>query len=216
MQARIENRPLKWRKIMMSNAAVAVIAFPVGLGVARLYRSGALGELGASEFIAAVTGLTYLLMGIAIGIGAIVPGAGSRYLNFEDEEELREQRRQLTLAAPAILAMAAALFVLALAGSGGIVGPQAALATVLALWLVASVFTLVLWREMDELGRTVSRESGNITYYLLFMVGGGWAMLAWLGFMPGPSPLDWITMLHALPLGAAFIAAGRKGMLMQR
>jgi cytochrome bd-type quinol oxidase subunit 2 len=116
----------------------------------------------------------------------------------------------------AVVPMGIALCVLALAGSGGIVPPPVALGIALAALLAATLLSLRLLKEMDELAREMSRECASLSYYLLLLVGGGWAMLAHLGFVAGPAPLDWMTMFLGLPLLAAFIAAGRKGLIQQR
>ena len=47
----------------------------------------------------------------------------------------------------------------------------------------------------------------------MLAVGGGWAMLAHLGYVPAPAPLDWLTMLTLLMFAASFIALGRRKML---
>jgi hypothetical protein len=48
---------------------------------------------------------------------------------------------------------------------------------------------------------------------LVLALGGGWAMLAHLGFVAAPAPLDWLTMFTILMFVAAFIAAGRRKLL---
>lgn len=210
------NPPWKWRKFFVSALVGAVVGFAGFSGFMRIFPNGALGEVGGSEIAAAAVGLVYLLMAAMLGVGLALPRAGAAYLNFEDEGELREQRRLTALAALAMVPMGAALGVLALAGPGGSVAPSLALGIALAGFVVASVLSVMVWREMDELGREMSRECGNLTYYLLALLGGGWALLGHLGFLPGPAPLDWLTMLVAFPLLAAFIAAGRRGLMVPR
>ena len=63
---------------------------------------------------------------------------------------------------------------------------------------------------------TAATETGNVAYYLILLVGGGWAILAHLDFAPPPAPLDWLTMLFGLALVASFVASGRRGMLVPR
>jgi hypothetical protein len=106
--------------------------------------------------------------------------------------------------------------VLALAGPGGIVPRTTALAAALALFAAAVLLTLAQWRLMDELMKNLSNETGNLAFYLLLLVGGGWAMLAHLGYAAPPAPLDWLTMFFGLVLLASFIAIGRRGMLAPR
>jgi hypothetical protein len=106
--------------------------------------------------------------------------------------------------------------VLALSGPGGFVPPTAALAAALALAAAASVLGLAQWRHMDELMRNLSTECGNVTFYLVLLFGGGWAMLAHLGFAPAAAPLDWLSMFFALLLVAAYVVTGRRGLLKPR
>jgi hypothetical protein len=45
--------------------------------------------------------------------------------------------------------------------------------------LIAALFVLGIatWRLSDELTRTLSYETGNMAFYLILVLGGGWAML---------------------------------------
>lgn len=216
MQTILETRSPKWRKAAVSAAAGAVAGFFGMIGFMRLYDSGALGELGTSELVAASVGLLYVLVAAAMGIGLAFPGLGVRFLNLEDADELLEQRRMLACSAGSTAAMGATLVVLAFAGPGGVVLPGAALAGALALFAILVALYLNLRRHMDELMRRLSQECGSLAYYLVLIVGGGWAMLAHLGFAPPPAPLDWLTMFYGLVLVAAFIANGRRGLLTPR
>ncbi len=211
-----EEQSSKWRKIAVSAAVGAVVGALGMIGFFRLHDSGALGASGPSEQVAAIIGGLYVLIAAQIGVGLAVPGIGTRFLNFEDADEVREQRRMLTLAAAAMAAMGGALVVLALAAPGGIVAPTAALTIALVLIALAGLLTLAQWRQMDELMRGMSQECGNLSFYLVMLIGGGWAMLAHLGRATAPAPLDWLTMFLGLALVAAFIAVARRGMLMPR
>jgi len=70
-------------------------------------------------------------------------------------------------------------------------------------------------RLSDQLARALSRETGSIAFHLILAAGGGWAMLAHLGFVPAPAALDWLTMFVLLMFVAAFIAAGRRNLLVR-
>ena len=112
-----------------------------------------------------------------------------------------------------IAAMGLMLVLLSLAGPAGPLSPGVALAGVAVLLGIQAGLTLVIWPRIDELSQTLSRETGNAAYYLIVIVGGGWAILAHLGFVPAPAPLDWLTMLTVIMLAASLIAAGRRGLL---
>jgi hypothetical protein len=191
--------------------AVAVIFF---LLVVRGFSAGALRTLSASEWGAAVTGST-LIICASLGILALTSahtGAGL----IEDEaaaEEMRERGRLFLYSFIWTAASGLLLIVLGLSGRGGVLSPTAALAGALVLIAVLVVLGLAAWRLSDELGRTLSRESGNMACYLILAFGGGWAMLAHLRFVAAPAPLDWMTLLIALLYVASFIAVGRRKLL---
>ena len=68
--------------------------------------------------------------------------------------------------------------------------PAAALTGALVLIAVLMVLGIAVWRLSDELERTLSHEAATLAFYLILLLGGGWAMLAHLGFAPAPAPLD--------------------------
>ena len=206
----------KWRKAVTSGLAGAAVGAAGMVGLTTLYERGAFGDIGPSGMMACVAGFVYVLIGVQVALGVALPGLGRRFLNVEDAEELIEQRRMLGYAVAAMTAWGAALIVVALAGPGGIVVPPIALAAALALVAACVGVTALMWRHMDELMRDMSRQCGNLSFYLLLLVGGLWVMLAHLGYAAAPAPLDWLTMFTALTLLASFIAVGLRGMLMPR
>lgn len=203
------------RFVIIAAGAAAIGYFGLKMGM-RLRDAGSLGGIGPSVLVAAAVGLFYVLLAIMIGIGLPNPRFGARYLNVEDAEELRDQRAMLAYATASLAAMGASLTLLALAGPGGIVPATLALAVTLVLLVPATMFAVAQWRLMDELGRNLSRECSAMTCYLIMAAGGGWAMLAHLGFVRGPAPLDWLSMFYVLMLAAAFIASARRGLLKPR
>ena len=211
-----QKKPSKWRKVAISAAVGAVTGAGGMILLIPLFESGPLSSTGASEQVAGSVGMIYALIALFIGAGLASPGIGTRFLNVEDADELRDQRRMLASAAAAMALMAGGLIVLALAGDGGIVSRPAALAVAAVVFAATIPLTVNQWRHMDELMRNVATETGNVAYYLILLVGGGWAILAHLDFAPPPAPLDWLTMLFGLALVASFVASGRRGMLVPR
>lgn len=206
----------KWRKHAVGLALGMLSGFAGALAMDRLVDSGALGEFDGSRFAAAIVGLIFFLTAIAVAVGLLNPRIGAQYLNVENAEELRDQRRMLAFSAVSMVAWGLMLFVLAVSGAGGIVSPTTALATVVVLLAAAIALGLAQWRLMDELLRSVSSEGGNLAFYLTMLFGGGWAVLAHLGFAQGPAPLDWMTLFSGMALVATFVAAGRRGLLAPR
>lgn len=210
-----QTKPPMWRKMAISAAIGGVVGLIAMMPLIRLYDSGALGIAGASELIAALVGLLYLVLAMSVAVGLASPGFGARFLNVE-AEELRELRRVLAYSVAAMAAMGGMLIVLALAGSGGIVPQSAALAAALTLFAAIGLLSVMLWRRMDELMRNVSNEASSMMVYLTLLVGGGWAVLARLDYARAPAPLDWLTMFFGLLLVASVVATARRGMLAVR
>lgn len=206
----------KWRKFLRQALWGGLFGAVFSLGATELVDSGMLGALGASQEAALLVGVLYGVIGLIIALGVIVPRAGATMLNVEDEGELREQRRVLGWSAGSIILMGVLLALLALSGPAGLVAPALALAATAAGWLLLTGASLHLLRNMDELMRALTRETGEVAYYLVLLVCGGWALLAWLGYVPAMGMLDFLTINHVLLLVASFIASGRRGMLTPR
>jgi hypothetical protein len=171
--------------------------------------------MGASEWAAAGVGLAIIVVAIFGVIALINAHTGARIMEMDSDaaEDLRERGR-LILCSLAWMAASGLLLVgLSLAGPAGLLSPTAALAAALILLAVTSITGIAVWRLSDELGRTLSHEAGNMAFYLIQVVGGGWAMLAHLGFVAAPAPLDWLTLFIVLMFAASFIAAGRRKLL---
>lgn len=209
-------RKRKVRKV----AVQLVIGGLVGMGAAKLapalLESGVLGPIGPSQGAALAVALFYGVIGIIIGLGVVNVRLGAQALNVEDEEDLREQRRVLALSALSMVLMAALLALLALAGPGRLVSPALALAVTVPAVALLILLSLRMLRVMDELMRAVTRECGEIAYYLVLAVAGGWALLAHLKFVPDMAMLDFVTLNYVLLLVASVIANGRHGLMRVR
>lgn len=206
----------KMRKLLISTGIGGVAGFLVAFTLIRTVDSGLLGAIDTSRSIAALVASLYLLCGAFVGIGLLNPRLGEKFLNVEDADELREQMTMLRYSVFTIISIGVCLFMLALAAPAGPVPVEIAVAVIAAL-MIACIFTSR--RQMavvDELIKSVSRESTSTAFYTLFVVGGGWAMLAHLGYVAGPAALDWVTMFAVVMLFGAFWACGRRGLLFPR
>ncbi|MGV2495495.1 hypothetical protein [Pelagerythrobacter aerophilus] len=172
-------------------------------------------SLGRSREIAGVVGVLYLLTALGVGVGLARPGIGARFLNVEDADELREQRRMLGYSCISMAALSGALFVLVLVEPVGPIGGELAAAGAIGLLLLANGLGLLQARHLDELQRAMSRDSVASAFYLLFVVGGGWALLAHCGLVEAPAPLDWLTMFAVFLLVGCFWQVGRRGLLVR-
>lgn len=182
-------------------------------GFSAFARAGAL-RSGASDWAAAIIGSTLVILAFLGTFATASAHTGAGLIDDEAAaEEMRERGRLFLYSFIWMAACGALLIVLALAGHAGLLSPAAALAGALALVAVLIVLGIAAWRLNDELGRTLSLETGHMAFYLILALGGGWAMLAHLGFVAGPAPIDWLTLFIVLMFAAAFIAAGRRNLL---
>jgi hypothetical protein len=212
-------RPVTLRNIrnFAIRDAVVIALFLLAIwGILASSRAGILDAMGASGRAAALTGA--ILVAVAL-LGMLVLASAHMKVEIIDDEivaeELRERGRLMLCSFAWIIACGLLLIVMSLAGPGGVLSPAAALAGALALIAILVVLGIAASRLSDELGRTLSRETGHAAFYLILAVGGGWAMLAHLGFAAAPAPIDWLTLFALLLFAAAFIATGRRRLLVR-
>lgn len=196
------------RNFAIVNGVTVVVCLLVIWGLQAIAGAGA---MGTSEWVAAIAGSTLFVLAVfgALATASVHTGA----LLIDDEmaaEDMRERGRLLIYSFVWMAACGLLLTGLSFAGPGGVLFPKAALAGALGLIAVLVVLGIVTWRLSDELGRTLSHEAGNLAFYLILVLGGGWAILAHLGFATGPAPLDWLTLFTVLLFAASFIAVGRR------
>lgn len=204
----------RWvRKFLIPAAIGGVAGFAASFGMLRLIDSDAVGGLDDSASIAALVGAVYAVIGLGISIGALSPQVGAKFLNVEDADELREQKKVLVLSGVAMLLWGVALIALALAAPDGPVPQGLALIVGLSGLVIGTVMSVLIYRASDELMLAVNLEAGALSYGLVFAVVGSWSVLAHLGYVAAPVPLDLLTLFYVLVLVASFIAVGRRGML---
>lgn len=207
-------RSFPWmRKLVIPALIGGVAGFAASFAMLRYIDSAAVGGLGMSATCAALVGVLYCVIAVGVILGAANPRVGARFLNVQDADDLREQARVLLHSGAAMLLWGAALLALALAAPDGPVPSAAALLVGVGGLVIGSVISLKVYREMDELMTAVNLEASAISFALVFAVVGLWAMLAHLGYITGPLPLDLLTLFYGLVLVASFIAVGRRGML---
>lgn len=169
--------------------------------------------VGISGLVALVVAWICLMQGAMILIGLSLPGLGAKFLNFEDEGELRLRRRFFVLACFGLMCIGCSLGLAALSSAWWPSGNRLGLALTLAFgggWLVLH---LVIFRQADEMMREIMLMVSTYTFRALFVVGGSWAMIEHFGFAEGPAPLDWLTMMWGLMFPASYIALKERGAL---
>ena len=204
-------RPINLRTLrnFLIQNAVAISAFLLTIwGFTALARTS---TVTVSGWIAAIMGATLFVLAT---LGTLATASAHTSLDLIDDEmaaeELRERGRSFFYSFMWMAACGLLLIGLSLAGPGALLSPPTALAGALVLTVVLVVLGIAARRLSDELARALSRETGSIAFHLILGLGGGWAILAHLGFVPAPAPLDWLTMFIVLMFVAAFIAVGRR------
>lgn len=204
----------KRRKLAM-NFGVGMIAGALGASaLLAVIDTDAIDKLSMAQIAAMGLAAMYLLLGLGVLIGALSPRVGAVYLNVEDADELREERKLLAPSAISCLAMGAGLVVLALAPDR--INSEFA-ATLFAIAMVIAIaLSRTIMGRADELMRDSMREGAAASFYLAFALLGGWAVLAHLGFVASPTMLTVVTLFYATTLLGSFWVTGRRGMLMPR
>ena len=210
----------KRRRLLVQLASGFVVGALAGAGGAYLtdtflFTKGA-SEIPLSSTIAGIVAMMYLSIALLMMLGTLNPKVGARFLNVEDEEELREQKAMLFDSSVAMLLCGAALLALALAAPVGPLAAPLALAIGGGGIVAGSWFAWRTYRMADELLSAMNLEAAALTYGLVLLVLGGWGMLAHLAYVPAPQPLDILTACYVLVLVATFVVLGRRGMLMPR
>lgn len=201
------------RKSLFRLMAGGVVGFFAAKAMIALIDSSAIGGLEASAVIAALVGAMYGLMGVSILAGSAMPRAGAAFLNVEDADEIREQKRMFLFSGASSLLWGAALVVVALAAPDGPIAQATALVVAAACFIIGTALCVPLYRASDELMMAVMQEGGALSAWLLFAVVSSWATLAHLGFTAGPQPLDLLSLFYGLMLVASFIVVFRRGMV---
>lgn len=210
----------KWRKLVLQLVIGFTLGGLAGFGGANLVDevlvAGGLEAISLSTGAALFVGSIYLLMGIFVLAGLINPKLGAKVLNVEDAEEIAEQKAMFVNSGAALALWGAALAALALAAPVGPLGTPAALLLATGGLLAGIWFGWQAYRLSDELWLALNFESAALSYSLVFAVLGGWGMLAHLGYVAGPQPLDLLTACYVLVLVASYIVIGKRGMLKVR
>lgn len=172
-----------------------------------------------SRLAAAATGIIYVLMGLFVGIGALVPGAGAKFLNVEDADEILAERKSIGPGAIGALLIGLMLMALALTPGGnqpGAISPDTALA--IAAVCVAGLLAVGWWvrGKVDEFNCQLGIESSAIAMNATLLLFGGWAALAHVGYVQWITPLGLLAGLALLELAAIFWVVGKRGMLVPR
>jgi hypothetical protein len=210
----------KKKSLVVKQGLRMLLGAVTGAGAVVLFmEAGGKARLDADDpgvIIALIAGLSYAVMGLAVGLGAMAPRQGAVFLNVEDAEELREQRASLIPSAIGCILLGLFLIVLALAPVEQ--GPVSQLWTVAAGACLAGLLAVVVVTRNrgDELMRQVSLEASALTLYVALTVLSVWGMLAHLALVPWLTPLSLVAALMMLQLAMIFWVTGKRGMMKAR
>lgn len=203
-----------WKKLLLQMLVGAVLGGAATMAV--LWAWDDLDPFNPGQMVAFVTGMIYALMGVMVGAGVIAPVTGAQLLNVEDVEDLRDQRTILGLSSAACVMIGLLFLTLAAVPAGGTNGPfsREIAATLAGICLAALiVLTLLTNRRVDELTRHISMEASSLAMQSSFVIFGGWAALAHLGFVEWIGPLELISGLALIQLLAIFWVSGKHGLM---
>lgn len=205
--------PRSFRNLLIWNG-VGLTVFALVIGGLRAFAGGAaLKALGVSATIALWVGLVLFFLAVVGLLHVAAARTRTHLLSAEQRETILDRVRALSYSLLAVAAMGLTLVVLSLAGPHGPLSPLIALVCVIVLLAIRATLSLATRPLLDELSKTVGRETGSGAFYLIVLVGGGWSILAQLGFVPAPASLDWLTLFTVALFTASFVAAGRRGLL---
>lgn len=161
-------------------------------------------------------GTVYLVLGVIVGFGLIVPKLSANILNVEDADEIKDQRRILTGSAICMSVLGAAVIALPLAGPDGSISPQLAFGGFLAALIVLVVITFRDWSYYDEMMWRLSRDAGNIAFCGIGGVLLIWSAAASLALVAAPTSLAVVAIITGGFLLAICVASARLGLLVPR
>ena len=211
----------KWRPTGWKGWAIVLIlgmgtGYVVGAVAAKTgvdIEPAVLQALGTSGIVALAIGVLYAIIGLILFGATSMPKFGQNLLTGPDAQDLIDARPLYFMQSIAVALLGFALIVIALTGPGlAFEGTTGGIGFLL-LFLAGMALWLRSLPLMDELVRTASWESTGWTYGLLVLFGGGWAVLAHIGFAAEPAALDWLSMFWGLALIGSTIAAVKRGML---
>jgi len=194
-----------------------VFGYAFAAGAVELVGAGLLDAMGPSRVALATVGLVYALMAVFVGFGVAAPRAGAALLNVGDAEELREERGTMLRSVVTMGGMGLGLVLLALArGTDFAAGPIPASVAMVAVLALIIGYLVASWRwDADELNRQLALESCFWAFGLSWAGLTLWASADFLGFGPALTPIDVVATLSAMMLVGAFIAIGRRGMMVR-
>lgn len=173
-------------------------------------------QLAHDELILGLVGLIYALTGLSVLLGSLMPKLGAKMLNVSDGEELMEQRKMFLGSSVVMLVWGVAQIILMLSASANALPAWAGVGA-MAIALLLCFLTWYRDRHLyDELMWKVTMDASYICFAGLWIVLSLWCAMAMVGLSAAPTPAAILALFSGGYLLAAFVAAGRMGMLAAR
>jgi len=168
--------------------------------------------LGTASVIAIAISCFYALIGIISLLGTLSPRTGVNMEMYEDEVEWQDERPLIGWSAVGLMAFGAILPLMLLVEPFDRISSTSAIMLGGLLVIVSGYATWRVWAQMDELWRDLSKNAGNIGFYMVLLVGGAWAFLAHLGVVAPLSPLGWANLIFSSTLLGTVAASRWQGL----
>lgn len=157
-------------------------------------------------------GMLYLAFGLVVLVGAAFPRIGKRFLNVEDEAEVRDERAVLLSAAACTSLIGMALISIALV-SLSLFSANGAVGLVIASLIASFIAYREHQRRDDELAKVIATDAAAAAFSASSSIIVIWSLLAFFGYASPMSPLTLTATIAFCVLLGAFAAAGQRGAL---
>lgn len=211
--------PSKTRKLILQFVTGALSGALVTYGVLELLDGSGFDADNPSRMMALAVGLVFAIIGLFVALGLAMPRAGTRLLNVEDEEELREQGKALRAGALLFVFLGGGVLALALGGGHGeqgVLSLSISAWTATAFFLAAVAVAIANRNNSDEMMRSLSHKASTLSLYVISALAMLWAILAHLGRAPDLDALGVLAGILSIQLVAVMVVVGRGGLLGSR
>ncbi|WP_162627627.1 hypothetical protein [Erythrobacter sp. KY5] len=163
-------------------------------------------------YVSALLAFAYICGGIAAFAAVSFPRHLHKLLEME-ADDIADQPELFRWQGASAMQFGFAIGTLILAEPFGLLAPGIAFG-IFAMFVILGIASYrKSWVMMDELMRAAASEATVIGYYLILIVGGGWAVLGHLGIAAGPDFLDIVNILWGMIILATLWTSTRRGIV---
>lgn len=197
------------------------LLFGGGLGylVGRLIKSGALdaSRFGWSDSLATLIAASLVVIGLIIGLASFSRKAVGRMIDSSGTHVATPAQASFYMQQAIVIFLAGVLMAAPVVTAASfevipMVVASIVMLVILAIFLVQTVYNLVVWRRSDELLRRVTSETGAVCFWVLQGLLFLWAAAEKLELAPKLTAWDIMTVLMGTYLVVASIMSARRGL----